>query len=151
MMSYRNRGVWPLLIHVMLAGYWITLFTATHIPHPETLVSPNISDKLIHCGAYVVLTLFARWSRFFGLLTVTGWQAVGWTFAVLAGYGILEELTQAPFGRTPQVSDFLADMSGVTVGLLLWYRLERSFPGWCSRQCDSATNPENDSNTSEEK
>lgn len=41
-------------------------------------------------------------------------------FAVLAVYAAIDELTQIPVGRTGSVNDWLADVVGAAIGLVLF-------------------------------
>jgi hypothetical protein len=44
----------PRLLRVALIGYWIVLFTATHLP-PRNVPKTGIGDKAWHFGGYSLL------------------------------------------------------------------------------------------------
>lgn len=74
-------------------------------------------DKVAHFGAYLVL----------GFLVALGADRLDLPLALAivlgAGYGVLDEFHQSMVpGRTATVGDWLADLAGVAVGVLL-YRL----------------------------
>lgn len=128
----RSRLAW--LTAVTLAGYWIALFGATHYPR---IVLPSVEhgDKLAHFAAYAGLAfLFAtslaarRWSW---------WSIALVTMAVAAGYGAIDEVSQkfVP-GRTADPYDWLADVTGAAIGLLLFvpaYPVMRRLRNWFLR------------------
>jgi len=100
-----------------LAGYWLALFLSTHLPALPGPMKVSGLDKLAHCAAYAGLAfLFAAvW---------LGWKRHSWpVFAAIASglaiYGILDEISQVPVGRTADVYDWFADLLGISLGLLL--------------------------------
>ncbi|MBX3433809.1 MAG: VanZ family protein [Pirellulales bacterium] len=102
----------------LAVAYFLVLATATHWPDVST-GGFSLSDKVIHLGAYLMLTV----------LTLLGWElTIGRLepkhfFAVwLAGtlYGILDEVLQTPVGRDCDVHDWLADVLGIVLGLLVY-------------------------------
>jgi len=115
-------GVW---LPLVLALYWVMLFTATHIPIKSM---PNVpgGDKSFHLVAYGILaTLFGfflvvRQDR---SLTRAARKARRFPFVgaltVLAVYAVFDELTQSLVGRQPDIFDCLADLGGIIIGLLL--------------------------------
>lgn len=104
-------------VPVALAGYWLVLFTATHVPIPATLMD-NGKDKIQHFLGYgtlaVLLTLTLR---------VRGWAS--WTRIVLATiaicmlYGAFDELTQPFVNRSCDITDWFADSLGALVAASL--------------------------------
>src|SRR5689334_14353646 len=100
---------------LLLAGYWLSLFVATHVPHvPIEFASPN-ADKWEHLSAYGFLAflLAARQS----LWQPLNWKGFGRIAAIVALYGIFDELTQIPVGRHADVMDWFADICGCALGL----------------------------------
>jgi VanZ family protein len=101
------------------------MFIGTHMPGH---VSPGFafSDKLIHVLAFMTLTmlLLASWELSAGILQPQHYFVV-WLFCTL--YGAFDEITQIPVGRVCDGLDWLADVGGILVGLIL-YRLLR--PLW---------------------
>lgn|GEM_PF-2052250 len=101
-------------INLLVAVYWIAMFTGTHIPNPEAIIGPEVSDKLLHFAAYFVLMalligrdrlLTAQWP---GVRRLGGW------LLLLIGYAAADELLQAVPGinRHADVQDALADVAG---------------------------------------
>ncbi len=120
---------WPLaswLTWGALGAYWVTLFLLTHLP-VEQLPMPNISDKVLHLGAYGGLG---------GLLVVAYWVRPGisrgrqlaWLLLLLAAFGAVDELLQIPVGRNGDVLDWLADVIGAALAVailgLIWRHRE---------------------------
>lgn len=100
----------------------LAMFVGTHIP---SNFSPEItySDKVIHALAFMSLTLslLITWELSAGVLRPQHYFAV-WLFCTL--YGAFDEITQIPVGRVCDGLDWLADLVGILVGLVL-YRLLR--------------------------
>ena len=103
----------------------VAMFIGTHLP---AQFSPTISysDKLLHFLAFMTLSLslLASWELSAGILQPQHYFAV-WLFCTL--YGAVDEITQIPVGRVCDGLDWLADIGGILVGLIL-YRLLR--PLW---------------------
>lgn len=99
-----------------LIGYWIALFAGTHLPRlrlPD--VAGGHSDKILHLVAFAGLSFLLSWAiptrfsnRFRNVRTAG-------LFAIL--YGVFDEVTQIPVGRTADWLDLIADAIGVVVGL----------------------------------
>ena len=102
---------WLMLRRGTLVAIWIVLVIITHIPVPQTVQAWRISDKLMHLMAYFPLGLLLPTCR------VRGCQRGGVCLLVIALYGICDELLQIPVGRTASVFDWVADLSGATLGL----------------------------------
>jgi VanZ family protein len=92
----------------------MAMFVGTHIPNPEAIIGPEVSDKLLHFLAYFVLMallatrerlLVSRWPTFRRMTTC---------LLVVSGYAIADELLQAVPGinRHADVQDALADVAG---------------------------------------
>jgi len=109
------------MIGLMLGCYWGLLFVATHMPSPEVLVPPSISDKLLHFTAFLGLSvLFGLWQWASETRKPHSWLT---GFAILTGYAAFDELMQSVplLNRNPDVIDWLADVAGVICGLgLVW-------------------------------
>ena len=103
----------------------VAMFVGTHLP---SQVAPGLtfSDKLIHFLAYMTLTmsLLTSWELSAGILQPQHYFIV-WLSCTL--YGAFDEITQIPVGRVCDGLDWLADVGGILVGLIL-YRLLR--PLW---------------------
>ena len=95
---------------------WTVALVLTHIP-PSEMPSPGISDRLLHVVGYwglatvLAVTMlsyrFRRWRRW-----VLG-------LVILAVYGAFDELTQPIFGRNASLCDWLADVAGLALGMLM--------------------------------
>ncbi|MEX0704492.1 MAG: VanZ family protein [Planctomycetales bacterium] len=97
-----------------LAVYWIALVVGTHIPLQRVPAPGGQWDKLQHFLAYAGLaTLLAAWLALYRGGTR---RTFLWAFAIVAGFGLLDELTQIPFGRSCEFLDMLADWIGAAVG-----------------------------------
>lgn len=111
----------PLLARIrfgalLLATYWLVLFTATHVPRSKLPLSLDFWDKALHFGAYMVLAILAS-----TVLARSRWSLAGRylaVFAMVVTYGLLDEWLQSLVpGRQPDAFDFLADVLGGAVGI----------------------------------
>jgi len=100
----------------------LAMFLGTHIP-ASNAPGISLSDKVIHAVAFMSLTLslLISWELSSGVLQPQHYFAV-WLFCTL--YGAFDEVTQIPVGRSCDGLDWLADIGGILVGLVL-YRLIR--------------------------
>lgn len=115
------------LVACLLAIYWIALFAGTHYPDAPQVGSDS-SDKWMHALAFGGLSvlLAATIALRRPLARVHYLQVV----LVLAIYGAFDELTQPPFGRHCELSDWISDMIGVFIGLTVVMAVSR-----LRRQC----------------
>ncbi len=106
--------------------YWPVIFTLTHIPIPKMIGELHLSDKNIHCFAYLVL-VFLLWFATSPFEKIN-WRkpAVWWILLVVVWYGVIDEWLQGYVGRNPSVTDFFADLAGTFTGLILL----SIFPFW---------------------
>ena len=102
---------WLRLRRGTLVAIWIVLAILTHIPIPQSAPDIRNIDKVIHLIAYFPLGLLLLTCR------VRGCQHWRGCLLVIAIYGICDELLQIPVGRTASVWDWVADMSGASLGL----------------------------------
>ena len=121
----RNKIV---LVYVPLALYWIILFTATTLPGNQ-LPNLGISDKIEHFSAFFILStllnlalLFQRKSKLFfryaALLTII----------ICLLYGAVDEIHQLFIpGRSADIRDWLADSTGVFLGVFLLNLIKNLF------------------------
>jgi hypothetical protein len=104
-----SRGVFAVAVLVSLA----VLFA----PGSDVPSAPAGVDKLVHGSVFAALALTGRWA--------------GIGRGVLAGllvlYGGVSELIQGipALDRDPAVGDWVADVVGVLLGLLVWKLLRR--------------------------
>lgn len=114
--SNRAILVIQLILVALLAVYWLSMFCGTHIPQvPQGLAQHG--DKLLHFGAYfglAVLLLTWRLSR----QSIT-FRRVILLWLMIAAYGIFDEVTQPLVNRDAEVVDWLADIAGAAVGLMI--------------------------------
>jgi VanZ family protein len=114
-----------------LLGFWAAMFALTHWPELDDLLPDAdwlpMSDKIIH------FTMFAGWmTAWWWLLSASRPRVGGVLLAkVLAGgacYAAFDELTQALVARDPDLSDWLADLAGMSAALvvLLYARRRRT-------------------------
>jgi VanZ family protein len=115
----------------VLAAYWIALVLGTHWPTLPDLGLPENSDKVMHFTAYAGLTFLLSMSLFWAS-RVRWWQWIVLAVGV-AIFGGMDELTQPPFGRTADWYDWYADVSGITIGLLLGVAANRILRRWTER------------------
>jgi len=108
------------LIIISLLLYWPAIFVLAHIPIPQLVYKAQISDKTLHLVVYLIL-VFLLWFAVSPDRRVN-WRkaAVWWVFLIMAGYGGVDELLQGYVGRSCDIKDFLANLVGVTGGLILF-------------------------------
>lgn len=99
-----SRGALVLAVLVSL----VVLF----VPGDGVPGAPPGVDKLVHAGLFAALALCGRWAG------ARPRVLAAW----LAGYGALSEVVQAvaPLERSGSVADWLADLAGLLLGLLVW-------------------------------
>ncbi|MFW5937866.1 MAG: VanZ family protein [Halanaeroarchaeum sp.] len=86
---------------------------------PALAVGPIGLDKLLHAGGFLVLTVLVARAAPGGKI------GFGLVIALVAYGGGLELAQSFVPGRTPDVLDFLANVIGVVVGLLVARWVER--------------------------
>lgn len=116
----RNPKLWQ----IALAGYWLALLVATHLPVAGATLRGGVSDKFAHVAAFAVLAaVFATtWQLTAGRLT---FSHLCWVWVVVVLYGALDEWTQDMVGRQASFADWLANASGAALGLALFAWLRR--------------------------
>ena len=102
-----SRGAFAVAILVSLA----VLFA----PADDVPFAPAGVDKLVHASLFAVLALTGRWAG----------TARGVLATVLVLYGAVSEVLQGLIGRDAAVGDWLADVAGILLGLLVWQWLGR--------------------------
>lgn len=106
--------------HVALLLYWVTLFILTHINvNPEMLRKIQASDKKLHFLVFLVLAFL--FFNCFGSAARIDWKRkINWLFsAILIIYAALDEYLQGFVGRNVSFADFIANLAGIIVGLLI--------------------------------
>jgi VanZ family protein len=114
-----NKCVWQLA----LAGYWLTLAIATHLPKETTTLPGGGFDKAAHLGAFAVLAVLCAgaWPP---TIRRRSLSQLLWISILVAVYGAIDEWTQSFVGRQTSLGDWLADVAGAAIGLGLfaWFR-----------------------------
>ena len=105
-------------ILLALGFYWPLIFLLTHIPVPNLVGKLGMSDKTMHVLAYMVL-MFFMWSAARPYERVRWNRPTVWILlAVVVFYGVADEVLQGYVHRSPDVTDFLADLSGALAALI---------------------------------
>jgi len=109
-----------LLVYLPLIFYWIILFTLTTLP-AQSVPSVGVSDKLEHLLAYFVLSILLYLTLLFQRKSVLLKNyAMLFTILIVFAYGIIDELHQLMIpGRSCELLDFLADMIGGIIGIII--------------------------------
>lgn len=128
-----NDPRWLKARRALLVVIWMILATITHIPVPQSVPEIRHADKVVHLLAYFPLGLLLPVCNIRGLHSRWG------CIAIIAVYGILDELLQIPVGRVASVYDWTADMLGAGIGAILGWRCI------CMPQGDSEASCEIDS------
>ena len=113
----RNKVV---LVYLPLIFYWILLFTLTSLP-TESVPSVGVNDKVEHLLAYFGLSFLLYLALLFQKKSIILKNyAVLFTFLVVFAYGIMDEVHQLLVpGRSCELLDFLADMLGGVIGIIV--------------------------------
>jgi VanZ family protein len=108
------------LVTIVLPLYWLTIFTLTHIPIPHIVREAEVSHRMLHVGAYLIL-VFLLWFAVSPDEKVD-WNkaAVWWVLLTAAVYGGLDEILQSFVGRHCSVKDFFTDLAAISGGLILF-------------------------------
>jgi VanZ family protein len=145
LVEHNHRGLQPTFSLLrrftlsLLAIYLGLMFLATHVKlHDMRLPHEDLPlDKLVHFGMYSGLGFLAGAAvglsrRVTGLTRAKMPLALLLVTLALAGWGLMDELTQPIFGRTFEWLDLLADVCGVIVGLgcfqLVLHLIRRKLP-----------------------
>ena len=116
----RRAAAWAGLL---LVGYWLLAFTATHMPmRPGNGGIPHL-DKAVHLTIYTGLALLL--SVWFGVRKRVGGAmfVAGAVLVALVAYATFDEVSQIPVGRTADVRDWFADLAGIHLGLFGFFAL----------------------------
>lgn len=108
------------VIIISLAFYWPILFVLGHIPIPQLVREAGVSDKSLHFLAYLILVFFL-WFAINSDKKVN-WRKAGawWILLVVVLYGIVDEVSQNYVGRSCDIIDFVANLTGALTGLILF-------------------------------
>jgi VanZ family protein len=113
-----KRKIW--LVYVPLVLYWIILFTATTIPGNQ-LPDIHLSDKIEHFSAFFILAVLLNLTLIYQRKSLLLFKyAALVTIIICLSYGAIDELHQMFIpGRTADLRDWLADSTGVILGVLI--------------------------------
>ena len=117
----RERDTSPrvcILAWVVLVGLWAGAFVVTHVPPSRLSSIVSLSDKVLHAAGYLALTC-----ALLGVLKLHGpggARRMLTVVAIVAAYGAVDELTQPLVGRHADIIDWLADVTGAGLGVVLW-------------------------------
>lgn len=124
-----RKSVRRVLVAV-LATYWISMYVGTHVPTLPSVIAEH-ADKLLHSCAYgglaflLILAIGSRW-------TITFRQLV-FLWLLVAGYGVFDEVTQPLVGRHADLVDWVADIFGAAIGLLIGWPIAARGESWVRR------------------
>jgi hypothetical protein len=108
-----SRGAFAVVALISLA----VLFA----PADDVPFAPPGVDKLVHAGLFAALALSGRWAG----IGRTGLAVLLVVYAAVSE--VLQGLT--PLNRSASPADWLADVAGLLLGLLLWEFLARGRDG----------------------
>ncbi len=118
---FKENRVKVLVIPLIL--YWIILFIGTSIPADHITIAVELSDKLKHFGAYLVLSFLLSLNLHFQekWLKVSIFYFI-FAFIISIFYGVLDELHQLFIpNRSAELLDWIADTLGSVIGVLVSY------------------------------
>ncbi len=102
----------------------VVIFLLSSVPSSEIPKLEILShDKLIHETIFFIFGVFVYRALDPGIAShVFNWKRALVSFAIVVGYGILDELHQhfVP-GRTPDIYDALADATGGLISLVVMF------------------------------
>ena len=124
-MNQLRSTLWPRLTTGLLILYWVGLTAGTHAPRlPVDL--PGGSDKIAHFVAFAGLAFLLSWVW----TTRRPLVPLGLIFAlgVAVLYAFLDEQTQRLVpGRSCELADWLADVTGALIGISLFWVLDLGY------------------------
>ncbi len=116
-------------------GWTAVLFMLSAQSSPISPRRFGLSDTAAHFLVYTVLGVALAWGQRRSRPRVPHWLTLGFG----AVYGASDELHQAFVpGRTPAVSDFVADCAGVVAGYLAVFLVARAMR-WRSARTEAAS------------
>lgn len=117
------------IVYLPLIIYWIILFILTSLPTGLAIETHDISDKLLHFGAYGLLSVFLYLQLFFQTKysLLNNYPAL-FTVIIASLYGFMDEIHQmfVP-GRSAEFLDWMADFSGSVLAVLITEFLLKKF------------------------
>jgi VanZ family protein len=122
----RRRGA-PLVLWALTACAWIGLFIATHIPAPS-MPEMDVSDKTLHFTAYFGLASMMYLSTWITNPSRRWVAAI--VLAICMVYGVIDEVLQPFVRRHADVGDWLYDVCGAAIAVLLLATVRRLARRW---------------------
>ncbi len=107
---------WSVPWILLLAVYWIALFTMTHLPGDPVSYRVTMKDKAGHGLAFALLATLLAWVVLLVKRRFGPKEAVA-TGVGLALYAAFDELTQPIVGRSCDIYDWLSDVGGIAAGI----------------------------------
>ncbi len=93
-------------------------FVVTHLPPPKVTAPPLVNDKVLHFVGFAALGIVGIW-RLNGTSRPIRLAEAAVVLAGLAVYAAVDELTQPYFGRSCEFGDWVADVCGAFIGVLI--------------------------------
>jgi len=114
-MTARTLKLVSRLLWACLGVYVCTLVYLTHAPAPPGVFG-GVSDKKLHVIAYFLLATF---SYLAAAVSFPHTKQLGMIVLFLGGiFGALDESTQPFFNRHAEFADWVADIAGLTLGVI---------------------------------
>ena len=107
-----------------LVVFWLAMFIGSHVKLHETVSVFRIRDKVLHFASYAGLAFLMALYQWLRKGTI-GRVEVTAVWAIALAYGVFDELTQIPVGRTADPLDWLADAAGAAAGLIFFLAVRR--------------------------
>lgn len=109
------------LVRLPLILYWIILFILTSLPTGLAIETRNVSDKVLHFGAYGLLSVLLYLNLYFqNKSNLLSSYAGLFTILIASFYGVLDEIHQMLVpGRSAEFLDWFADFTGSLTAVLI--------------------------------
>ena len=115
-------------VYVPLIIYWVIIFIGTTLPSSQLPNWGPLTDKEKHFIAYFLLSVLLNFALSFQMKKPRlSKYSHFFTFIIVALYGILDELHQSFIpGRSCDIHDWYADISGALLGVILAFLVKKS-------------------------
>lgn len=115
---------WERFYRRVLPAYWVFLFCSTHLPQAQLPKEVPQADKLVHFVAFGLLG-FLFWRCAESIERNLSARFVWIAFLTLGMYAALDEYLQQFVNRTTSLTDWLADLAGIALALIVLEVLRR--------------------------